>query len=363
MKRENSYRVIIIVCSVVQILLSGLYLNSLSCIDNWSAVYAEDSKGYLLAADHFSGKPVGPDDEALMRYRLFSPALPFMASLMSGIMPVEKSFVLINIILWLAGALLLYEFIKTVFSDPFAGLTGSLIFTTSLPLIEWGMPVMVDMAAYFSAVLLLFVFIKYREDSAFAAVLYGLIAALEVLVKPTLFIMPVFLLLSVLSERRYMQACIISLCSLLPVVLVYRLLGLDINDFRAFAGPRHTGLFYLFSSAFFCFHWGWYFFFKGMQGRHPFRKYMLIYLLVFSLQYLVFVHNPRLFFLCFPAIIPFVVKGIRSLCPGIRQSVHVISCYILTSNILAVFHLYVMRTLGIRDFHMLKIYIEKFTGA
>ena len=56
MKKDTVFTLLIIVCSLVQVGLSSVLLNSLSTIDNWSAVYAEDSGGYLLAADNAFNK-------------------------------------------------------------------------------------------------------------------------------------------------------------------------------------------------------------------------------------------------------------------------------------------------------------------
>ena len=78
MKRDNFYRFLLVLCSMVQIGISCILLNSLSNIEDWSAVYAEDSRGYLLVARYFAGEVISQDDMPLMRYRLFSPGLPLL---------------------------------------------------------------------------------------------------------------------------------------------------------------------------------------------------------------------------------------------------------------------------------------------
>ena len=357
MKKENIYRSAIIICSLVQIILSAVYLNTFSRIDNWSAVYAEDSKGYILASEYFMGRQINPENKALMRYRLFSPAMPFLASVMGRVMPVERAFAAINILLWLAAALVFYEFLKIILYDRPSAFSGAVIFTTSLPLIEWGLPVMVDMAAYFFAVLIFFIFIRMRDRSPYRVMLYGVLIALGILVKPTLLVLLIFVLLCMIMEGRYKEIFILLICSIVPVCAVYHFLGLDIDAFKTFGTPRHRGMVYLFLSAAFCFHWGWFFLFKSGHVLQPVKKYMLIYLAVFFSAYLVFVHNPRLFFLSFPAVIPFIINGIRSICPKLKKLVIVMCCYVVTSNGLAIFHLYVMRTVKIRDVESLRMYL------
>ena len=119
LKKEKSYRISLILLTLLQIGLSALYLNSLSRIENWSAVYAEDSRGYLLVADYFQGREIPADELPLMRYRLFSPLVPLAASLLGSLTGTPAAFLIINILLWLITALLFYEFLNSVLADSF----------------------------------------------------------------------------------------------------------------------------------------------------------------------------------------------------------------------------------------------------
>ena len=73
MQKNNFYRVSLTAPTLLQIGLSALDLNFLSRIDNWSAVYAEDSRGYLLVADYLSGKEIPAGEQPLMRYPAVQP--------------------------------------------------------------------------------------------------------------------------------------------------------------------------------------------------------------------------------------------------------------------------------------------------
>ena len=68
---------------------------------------------------------------------------------------------------------------------------------------------------------------------------------------------------------------------------------------------------------------------------------------------LLFVHNPRLFFLSYPAIITLIAQGIKETCRQrghtVRTGAALLVACILTSNVLTVLHLYIMRCLKIRD--------------
>ena len=82
---------ILILVSISQMVVSALMLNNLS-MENWSAIYAEDSEGYLLVARYFLGEEISSSSPPLLKYRLFSPVVPFIASLLARFLPVfEKS--------------------------------------------------------------------------------------------------------------------------------------------------------------------------------------------------------------------------------------------------------------------------------
>ncbi len=350
MTRDTHYRLIVIGCTLVQIVLAGLFLNSLSRPMNWSAVYAEDSKGYLLAAEYFMGRDSAPEDTGLLRYRLLSPALPFAASLLGRVLPVAAAFMLINVVLWCAAALVFYELLKQMFDNRQAACGGAVILTTSLPLIEWGLPVMVDAGAYFFSGLVFLLYFQFRRRCLEAALVYGLIIGLGILVKPTLVCLLLFAAGSFFFvDRLWRHGVAVLVVAFGLVANVYWLLGLTPQDFFMYGAPRHRGLVYIVSAAFFCFHWGWLFVMQGFRSQQRYRMYCLVYFAAFAIPYLTFVHNPRLFFVCYPAVIPLIVSGMGRYCEARKSVWPVVVLYAVTSNILTLVHLYVMRTLQIRD--------------
>ena len=373
MQKNNFYRVSLIVLTLLQIGLSALYLNSLSRIENWSAVYAEDSRGYLLVADYLSGKEIPAGEQSLMRYRLFSPLVPFAASLLGNLTGIPAAFLIINILLWLITPLLFYEFLKIVLQDDVFAFAGAALFTTSLPLIEWGLPVMADMGSYFFACLIPFLYLrlfhpaplppgeraqdnsrkKFKRWGGMEETGIGLCLALALLTKPMLIILLLFVLFSLIYEKRYTSIPATCVLPILLVSVVYIFFSLSYNDFATFGSPRHRGLMYLFTAALFCYHGGWLFLRQGWKSAPSYRHLYLIYIITFAGPYLLFVHNPRLFFLSYPVAIALIVQGIREFCKRrqytMRASAALLGAYILTSNIVTVFHLYIMRYLKIRD--------------
>jgi hypothetical protein len=87
-KQKSNRITILLLVSLLQMGVSVLLLNNLS-MEGWSAVYAEDSKGYLLVARFFLGEEILPDSLPLLKYRLFSPVVPFLASLLARILPLD----------------------------------------------------------------------------------------------------------------------------------------------------------------------------------------------------------------------------------------------------------------------------------
>jgi 4-amino-4-deoxy-L-arabinose transferase-like glycosyltransferase len=328
-------------------------LSSLSKIDNWSAIYAEDSEGYLLVARHFMGEDIQPQDTPRMRYRLFSSVIPFLASVLGRIIGVEYAFFILNLLLWNVTALLFYEFLKLVLDDSVAAFAGAVILTTSLPFIEWGLPIMVDMGGYFFACIIPLLYLKVKEKGAPTKIVFGLCIGIAILTKPILIILLIFVTSCFLSEKKIGSAVSVVVTACFLVVMMYGFYNLTLQDFTAFGMPRHRGLVYLFSAAFFCFHWGWIFFLRGWKSEDKHRGLYLCYLLSFLVPYLLFVHNPRLFFLAYPGVIPLIAKGIRKSCANFQNQYQMIALtlagYVLTSNLLTALHLYVMRILKIRD--------------
>jgi len=361
-KKDTAFTLLIVLCSLAQVGLSGVLLNSLSNIDNWSAVYAEDSTGYLLAADYFRGSAVDAEDVPLLRYRLFSPAIPLLAALVGNMTGIPAAFLIINIVLWNLAALLFYRLLKTLLKDQLSALCGAVMLTTSLPVAQWGLPVMVDMGAYFCAGCVFFLYFWVKERRPPATVLYGVVIGFAVLTKPTLLSLLLFAGLCFLRDRAPLRGCVVVLAALGVIAGAYSLLGLSIADFTPYGVPRHRGIVYLVSAAFFCFHWGWYFLFIGWRQQRSYTGVYMLYLIAFGVPYVLFVHNPRLFFLSYPAVIPCIVAGIRQVFPSARRTLWAVAAYAVTSNIVTVLHLYVMRTLKVRDVESLQAVIFSFFG-
>jgi len=376
LKKEKLYRTSLILLTLLQIGLSALYLNSLSRIENWSAVYAEDSRGYLLVADYFQAGEIPADELPLLRYRLFSPLVPLVASLLGTLTGIPAAFLIINILLWLITALLFYEFLKTVLEDAFFAFAGAAVFTTSLPMLEWALPVMVDMGSYFFACLIPLLYLRLfhsgplpsprdrvlQRRDILGEVCLGLCLALAMLTKPMLLILLLFVLAASVYEKRYASIPFTCALPLALVMAIYSLFSLSFSDFSAFGGPRHRGPVYLFTAALFCYHGGLFFLRKGWKNAPGYRYLYSIYIISFAGPYLVFVHNPRLFFLSCPVVIALIAQGFRETCrerphPA-RAGAALLGAYILTSNALTVFHLYIMRCLKIRDWEGLMRFFQ-----
>jgi 4-amino-4-deoxy-L-arabinose transferase-like glycosyltransferase len=343
------HRTILVVLTLVQIAVSAVLLNTLSRINDWSAVYGEDSTGYLLVASYFAGHPIAEADVPLMRYRLFNPVVPGLASILGRFAGIEAGFLAINVLLWTATTLLLYEMVRWTDGEE-TGFLAAALFTTAMPMIEWGLPVMLDTGAFFFAVLTVFLFLRWKDGPLSRAVLLGVVVALAILVKPTLLTLALFVGLSWLFERRWLHAVVCGLVAGLLPLAWYLALGLGVDDFTRFGSPRHQGIVYLLVAAFFCFHWGWLFVPLGWRRETQLRRTHVLYFLAFLVSFLPFVHSPRLLFLAFPALIPLIAKGMAAV--GKRRGWLV--AWVLTSNVLAALHLYVMRTLAIRDLEQLR---------
>ena len=353
--------IVLILVSLLQMGVSAILLHYLS-MENWSPIYAEDSEGYLLVTRHFLREEILSSSLPLLKYRLFSPVMPFIASLLARFIPLEYTFLVLNICFWLLSVHLFYQFSKSLLSEQLAYYCA-LLFTTSLPLIVWGLPIMVDMAAFFFAVLNCLLITRLLFEKRPVYLIVGLTLPLAILTKPNLVALFLFFILYAVSQKQYFRIFPVVFGTLILIGGVYLCLGLGVEDFLAYGYIRHQGLFYVVNALVFCFHWGlplavWGFWLEKRQ-----RSFYLVYLVSTFACYLIFVHNPRLIFIVYPAVLPLIVRGIEAC--AYRLAVHrqqkyertitvLVVSYMLTSNILTVAYLFITRVFQYRSVEILK---------
>jgi 4-amino-4-deoxy-L-arabinose transferase-like glycosyltransferase len=360
-KQKSNRITILLVVSLLQMGVSALLLNNLS-MDGWSVIYAEDSKGYLLAARFFLGEEIPSSSLPLLKYRLFSPVIPFMASLTARFLSLEYSFLFLNFCFWLFSVYLLYGFSKNLLDERLAYYC-TLLFTTSLPMIIWGLPVMVDMAAFFFALLNCWLITRLLSDRSPRYMVVALTLPLAILAKPNLFSLLLFFMLYAVFQRRYSRILPVVFITFILVGVVYLGLGLGEEDFVTYGYLRHQGFFYVVNALVFCFHWGFPLAVWGYFSGKGQRDFYLTYLISTFGGYLLFVHNPRLLFIIYPAVLPLVVRGMEACAHRIaerwqqkpeRTVTALVFGYMLTSNVLTLLYLLITRTFQYRSVESLK---------
>lgn len=354
--QKNNRVIILLLVFLFQMGISALLLNTFS-MENWSAIYAEDSEGYLSVARYFAGEESPPASVPLLKYRLFSPVVPLMASLLARLLPLEYAFLVLNACLWLISIFLFYRFSETLLNKKLAYYCA-LLFATSLPLIIWGLPIMVDTASFFFAVLNCLLITRFTSDKRPLYLIIGLTLSVAILAKPNLVSLLLFFIAYAGFQKQYLRIVPV-VCSILMLVGgVYLYFGLRVEDFQAYGYLRHRGFFYVLNAAVFCFHWGiplagW----GGWLEKKQKKFYLSYFISTFSC-YLLFVHNPRLMFIVFPAVLPLVVRGMEACAHRVAHRWHykpervnasLVFGYMLTSNILAGIYLYITRVLQYRS--------------
>jgi len=347
---------ILLAVSLLQMFIAALLLNNLT-MDGWSVIHEEASEGYLLGVRFFLGEDIPPASLPLLKYRLFSPALPFVVALLARFMPATDTFLAVNMLLWLLSVYLCYRCTETLLNERLAYYTA-LLFTTSLPLIVWGLPIMVDMAAFFFALLNCLLITRISPAKRVPYLILALTLSLAILTKPSLVSLLIFFTLYAGFQKQYLK--IVSVLSLTALLVggMYLYLGLGIEDFLTYGYLRHQGLFYVMNALIFCFHWGIPLAVWGVYGEKQHRVFYLTYLISTFGCYLMFVHNPRLLFIIFPAVLPLVVRGMELCAQKVAHRWHykpeniltaLVCSYILTSVLLAVLYLYSTRVLQYRS--------------
>lgn len=358
---KTNRTVVLLFVSLLQIFIAGLLLNNLS-MEGWSVIQAEDSEGYLLVARFFLGEDIQSDSLPLLKYRLFSPLVPFTAALLARIIPLEYTFLLINCLLWLLSVYLFYRFSNRLLNERSA-FYCALLYTSSLPLIIWGLPIMVDMASFCFAILICLLVTPPGSVKKRASLFVAITLSLAMLAKPSLVSLLLFFLLYAVMQKQYGRALAVVSVSVSAVGGIYFFLGLGIEDFLTYGYLRHRGVFYVLNGLVFCFHWGLPLAVWGFLRQKQDRLFYLAYLVCTFGCYLSFVHNPRLLFLIFPAVLPLVTSGMEA---GAQRMSHLrnynfhkslaglVCCYMLTSTILAALYLYITRVLQYRSIESIR---------
>lgn len=348
---------------IVEMAIASILLEKFSGM-GWSATFAEDSEGYLLVTRYFSGEHI-PDTIALFRYRLFSPVIPYVVSYVGKVLPIPSAFFLVNSLLWIGATFLFYLFSRELLQSDDRAFACSIIFTTALPIMVWGLPIMVDMGAYFFVALILYCDQKMKKLKSAAVI--GIITALALLTKPTLVSMLLFLILYQVSIRAGGRALLIAGVSVILVMIVYYSLGLEFKDFLSYSTPRHRGVVYVLNSLFFCFHGGLILIFWSWKEQKKNSRFYVLFIVSVLFIYLPFVHNPRLLFMIYPAVIPLICAGADTLSQGLserfrrdKESVFrlIIFLLVLVSNILTVIYLLVTRTFALRSMEDLLKFLQ-----
>lgn len=341
--------------SLVEMTLSSLLLEYFKGM-GWNATFAEDSEGYLLVARYFSGESIADDCQPMLRYRLFSPLIPFITSLAGKVLNIFSAFFLINSSLWIGATLLFYFFVLNLLNREELALVSSILFTSSLPIMVWGLPVMVDMGAYFFVALILYLNLKVKSLKGFIAL--GVITSLALLTKPTLVSLLIFLFFSSVSLGNQKKAFLILGISLILTGTVYLSLGLKFRDIVPYSAPRHQHLIYVMNAFFFSFHLGLFFLPLGYKEFRIQKRFYLLFMLTVLAFYLPFVHNPRLLFIIYPAVIPFISAGVYKFSQRLSFFFKrderfifylIIFLLVLVSNCLTGIYLYITRVLAFRS--------------
>ncbi|MCK5255496.1 MAG: glycosyltransferase family 39 protein, partial [Deltaproteobacteria bacterium] len=286
----------------------------------------------------------------------------FVASLLARFLPLEGAFLFLNCCFWLLSVCLFYQFSKSLLREEMAYYCA-LLFTTSLPLIIWGLPIMADMVAFFFAILNCLLITRFLSDKRRAYLIIVLTIPLAILTKPNLVSLFLFFILYAVSQKQYFRIFPVVFGTLILVGGVYLYLDLGIEDFLTYGYLRHQGLFYVVNALVFCFHWGLPLAVWGFWLEKCKKNFYLTYLISTFVCYLVFVHNPRLMFVVYPAVLPLIIRGIEACAYRLadrwqqkpeRTITALVVSYMLTSNILTVIYLFITRVFQYRSIESLK---------
>jgi hypothetical protein len=130
--------------------LSLLFLCLLSSSLYFNTVLV-DSQAYTLATYYVQGKNLFPEDNerVLGSYAFTRPFLIFFAAIVEPLVGVRYAYSIFNLILFITSSFLFFFYLKRIFHNNLIAYIGSILYSTSLPLIIYGTKILSDMSGYF----------------------------------------------------------------------------------------------------------------------------------------------------------------------------------------------------------------------
>lgn len=279
-----------------------------------------DAQGYIDATNYFLGNELTTEG----KYRLFSPIIPFLASLLVPFTGMITSYLIINFLFLFLSLVLIFFYFKMIFGDYRFAYIAAIIFAFSMPVLLFTPSILVEIASWFIVALFFFYSLYPLKHFFLDLILRIFVYVVAVLIKPTLsFIVLFAVVFQFFMRKEYWKAFLSAFFSVVIVLFTYFLFGLNMEDFTKFGGSRHNSIFLVISSFSFAFNFGFIVSLIGIlkvksinfAKKMPENFLMLnfIFLICSLIEFFLFVHATRLIFIIYPVFLVTTVYGIKYL--------------------------------------------------
>ena len=209
-------------------------------------IYEPDSPQYITVMRWMTGKA---EQTPVVRYRLFAPVVPALAALVGPIVGEHGSWLILNLLFLIGTVLLCFRLILRLGYPPSTAVAGAVMLSTAMPVLAWSATVLVDMASWFAAAMLVNLAWRKQRNAVADTLLAAFACALAVLVKPTLAaVVAFFFLHEWLVRGNLRRAMAIGATAMTLVCAYYLLMRLGPADFLYAGRPRHRHMLLLLSS-------------------------------------------------------------------------------------------------------------------
>ena len=277
-----------------------------------------DSPFYVKMLLYLAGDyPEPPPQPFRMR-----PIIPAAAIPLYKIIGINNAFGLVNTVLWVATALVMYSLAFSLTGDARMGLVSSLAFSSTVPILVYGAAISTDMVGYLVLVSSIFIAVSRRPSIRTGAVL-GPLLGVGILARELVVIAIPTILAIRLSKKEsktetIKELVVLTLIAPIPP-LAWQLIIPDPGYTAYFAENLRNAftmerLLKSLTNIILTYHIGWIFIAIGFFTRHPYRNLLIscsIPIVLFLIvDYFIGVLTSRFVVLTFPTFLIWLAVGI-----------------------------------------------------
>jgi hypothetical protein len=206
----------------------------------WGATYS-DSVTFAKTTNYLFGY----EDAFRFEHRMIRPVTMFMAGPLVPLLGIINSFAAINVLFGVLASVMLYMFALRFYRRPKIAFYSALFFATSIPAFVFGSALLTEMPAFFATILAIYLVFRMKASHTHKQMAaYALLLAFSMLIRETsIFIVPIYFLISKYSEKKVLAKGMLTIIMALALTGAYYA-AYNVNPLNAFKAVEDLGMSY-----------------------------------------------------------------------------------------------------------------------